>query len=82
MALLRAAGMEARLVTGEAGSGFLRTGHSWVEVKVGDRWVEMDPTFASGVIVGIAFEPRFDPSYFDPDPAFLAKTHRRDGVQY
>lgn len=82
VALLRAAGMKAHIVTGKVGAGYGSTGHAWVEVLIGDRWVEMDPTFASGVIIGVTFEPRYDPAYFDPDPLFLAKTHRRDGVQY
>lgn len=75
---LRAAGMESHVVTGTAGG----TAHAWVEVKVGERWIEMDPTFGAGVVQGTTLIPRYDSQYFDPSPQFLARTHRRGGTQY
>lgn len=82
VALLRASDIEAHIVTGRAGSGFATTGHTWVEFRAGDRWVEMDPTFASGVVTGTAFIPQYDGRYFDPLPEFLRTTHAREGIQY
>lgn len=85
VALARAAGLESRIVVGKAGqpnSPFGVTDHSWVEVRVGDRWLEMDPTFASGVVIGTRFIPRFNPDYFDPKPEFMAEDHTREGIVY
>ena len=82
VALLRAAGIKSHVVTGKAGSGYAVAGHAWVEFYNGDRWVEMDPTFASGVVSGTEFIPRYDARYFDPAPDFLKTTHTRDGIQY
>lgn len=82
VALLRAAGIKSHMVTGKAGSGFAVTGHAWVEFYDGERWVEMDPTFASGVVVGTEFVPQYDARYFDPAPEFLKTTHVREGIQY
>ncbi|MDB4895258.1 MAG: transglutaminase protein, partial [Firmicutes bacterium] len=82
VALLRAAGVKSHIVTGRAGSGYDVAGHAWVEFYNGDRWVEMDPTFASGVVSGTGFVPRYDARYFDPAPDFLKTTHTREGIQY
>lgn len=82
VALLRAGGLEAHVVTGKAGSGFRVVGHAWVEVRLGERWVEMDPTFGAGVVDGTDFIPRYDPRYFDPPAGLLAETHTREGIQY
>lgn len=82
VALLRASGIEAHEVVGKAGSGYDVAGHAWLEAHIGDRWVQMDPTFASGVVSGTEFVPRFDGRYFDPAPEFLGQTHTREGVQY
>lgn len=50
VALMRATGIKAHVVTGKAGSGYDVTGHAWMEFHNDERWVEMDPTFASGVV--------------------------------
>jgi len=82
VALLRAAGIKSHVVTGKAGSGYDVAGHAWVEFYNGERWVEMDPTFASGVVKGTEFVPQYDARYFDPAPEFLKTSHTRDGIQY
>ena len=45
VALLRRLGVPARGVTGWVGLGDLLGLHFWVEVRLGDRWVPIDPTF-------------------------------------
>ncbi|WP_257306477.1 transglutaminase domain-containing protein [Geothrix campi] len=45
VALLRRLGVPARGVTGWVGLGDTLGLHFWVEVKLGDRWVPVDPTF-------------------------------------
>lgn len=80
VALLRAAGMEAHVVTGTVVSGFFPQDHAWLEVRVGDRWLEMDPTFASGHVENGKFVPAFDPAWYDPDGKLPG--HTRKGVQY
>jgi|GEM_PF-2845225 len=82
VALLRAAGIKSHVVTGKAGPGYDVAGHAWVEFYNGERWVEMDPTFASGVVKGTEFVPQYDARYFDPAPEFLKTSHTREGIQY
>jgi len=45
VALLRKLGIPARGVVGWAGLGEVLGLHFWVEVKVGRRWIPVDPTF-------------------------------------
>ena len=45
VALLRRLGVPARGVTGWVGLGDMMGLHFWVEVKLGERWVPVDPTF-------------------------------------
>ncbi len=79
IALLRAEDIPSRFVEGMAGG----QRHAWVEAKIGGRWVTMDPTWGSGYITpGGQFVKKLDMRYFDPDPTFFAKTHKRTGVVY
>lgn len=79
IALLRSIGMEARFVEGIADG--IR--HAWVEVKVDGRWLTMDPTWGSGYLNSNGwFIKKYNPEYFDPDPAEFRKTHTRTGVMY
>lgn len=77
VALLRSIGMEAYFVEGDAGER-----HAWVEVKVDDEWLVMDPTWGAGYVQNGTFHFQYNEAYFDPDPAFLAETHTRDGIVY
>ncbi|MCE1205258.1 MAG: transglutaminase domain-containing protein [Holophagaceae bacterium] len=45
VALLRRLGVPARGATGWVGLGEMLGLHFWVEVRLGDRWVPIDPTF-------------------------------------
>ncbi len=69
--------MEAHYVNGDAGER-----HAWVEVKVDGEWLEMDPTWGAGYIIDGKFQFHYTEDYFDPDPAFLAETHTREGIMY
>lgn len=46
VAMARAVGLPARLVSGLAFSGSSFGGHAWVEVWIG-RWIELDPTWGT-----------------------------------
>jgi hypothetical protein len=76
-ALFRAIGMEAHYVEGYAGER-----HAWVEVMVDGEWLEMDPTWGAGYVQDGEFHFQYNEDYFDPDPAFLAETHTREGIMY
>jgi hypothetical protein len=76
-ALFRAIGMEAHYVEGYAGER-----HAWVEVMADGEWLEMDPTWGAGYVQDGEFHFHYTDDYFDPDPAFLAETHTREGIMY
>ncbi|MDQ0416125.1 hypothetical protein J2Z48_000283 [Croceifilum oryzae] len=77
IALLRASEIPARYIGGDAGEP-----HAWVEAKIGDKWITMDPTWGSGYSVGKKFVKAYDPSYFNPNPASFKKTHKKPEVIY
>lgn len=81
IALLRAAGMEARYIVGTAGFGDDIAGHAWVEVKVDGEWLTMDPTWGAGYIDYGSFVPEYTEDYFDPTED-LFSSHIREGVVY
>jgi hypothetical protein len=79
IALLRASGIPARFIEGEAGG----QRHAWVEAYVNGRWVTMDPTWGSGYITSDGqYVKKYDERWFDPSPEEFARTHRRTGVMY
>lgn len=84
VALLRSTGIEARYIGGTTRSGpdSPAARHAWVETKVDDEWLVMDPTWGAGYVQDGTFVARYDESYFDPDPEQLSKTHVRDEVIY
>ncbi|MER2009350.1 MAG: transglutaminase domain-containing protein [Psychrobacillus sp.] len=78
IALLRASNIEARFV-----EGYTTDRHAWVEAKVDDRWVTMDPTWGAGYLNdNKEFIASFSEDYFDPDEEFFQKTHTRIGLVY
>ncbi len=82
VALLRAAGIPARLAYGTA-QGYGGWGdHAWVEARAGDRWVTMDPTWDAGHLEGDQFVPGFSLRYFDPLPQLFQTDHRWQGYEY
>ena len=78
IALLRSSNIEARFV-----EGYTTDRHAWVEAKVDDRWVTMDPTWGAGYLNdNKEFIASFSEDYFDPDEEFFQKTHTRIGLVY
>lgn len=77
IALLRASGLETQMVTGYAGQN-----HAWVETKVDERWLVMDPTWGSGYLQNNKFVPKFTMEYFDPKPAEFQKTHTKKEIEF
>lgn len=82
IALLRASGIEARLIEGTAISGFWPSNHAWVEAKVDGYWLVMDPTWGSGYIKDKEFVANYTEEYFDPNMEEFERTHNRTGVSY
>ena len=82
IALLRAGGMEARHVRGQAGAEGNRGGHAWVEAKVDGEWLMMDPTWGAGFIGANGFVPDYLEDYFDPSEELQFKYYEREGVVY
>jgi transglutaminase/protease-like cytokinesis protein 3 len=78
-ALNRAAGIQAKVVIGQA-DVFMQgwQDHAWNKVYVDGRWVSMDTTWDAG---GVDFSRRtfkfqLKDKYFDPKPEEFAKDHR------
>ncbi len=80
IALLRASGMEARMVTGRASFSFAR--HAWVETKVDGKWLVMDPTWGAGYLQDDKFVKKYTDKYFDQNPEEFDKDHSREAIQY
>ncbi|WP_408009138.1 transglutaminase domain-containing protein [Pseudalkalibacillus sp. A8] len=80
ISLLRANGMEARMVTGRASFSFAR--HAWVETKVDGEWLVMDPTWGAGYLQDDKFVKKYTDKYFDQDPEEFDKDHTREDIQY
>ncbi|MBD1370786.1 transglutaminase domain-containing protein [Hazenella sp. IB182357] len=79
IALLRAEGIPARFVEGEAGN----QQHAWIEARIDNRWLTMDPTWGSGYITHHGtFVRRYDAKYFDPPATQFKQTHKRNGLMY
>lgn len=79
LSLLRALEIPSRFVEGEAGN----QRHAWIEVRINDKWITMDPTWGSGYITPDGrFVKRYDERYFNPSKQFFRRTHRRTGVVY
>lgn len=76
VALLRAAGIEARIAVGQGDGSGGWGGHAWVEANVDGRWVTMDPTWDAGGQLNGQFVFRFQTKYFDPDPDVFKLDHR------
>ncbi|AGX04892.1 transglutaminase family protein [Bacillus sp. NRRL B-14911] len=81
-ALLRASGIEARIIEGTARGGFWPSNHAWVEAKANGSWIVMDPTWGAGYIQDDQFVAKYTDKYFEPNPAEFEKTHTRKGVTY
>lgn len=81
-ALLRAAGIEARTVIGQARSEGKWLGHAWTEAKIAERWVSLDTTWDAGSIKKGTFVSQFSRQYFDKPADKLAVTHRKTEDTY
>ncbi|MEJ8757009.1 transglutaminase domain-containing protein [Pontibacter sp. H259] len=82
-ALGEAMGLEVEKVSGYAkgyayrpGTTFARTNHAWNAVKIDNRWILVDPTWAAGSATSVNGRLKtiytYDPYWFDVEPhAFL-----------
>lgn len=55
--------------------------HAWNEVLINDRWITVDATWDAGYVENDCFIKAFSREFFDPDPAQLALTHRKQPAQ-
>src|SRR5690606_22145111 len=81
-ALLRASNIEAKFIAGKAGEGTTKENHAWIEAKINDEWIIMDPTWGSGYIQNDEFVAMYTEKYFDPDEAEFKQTHVREKAEY
>ena len=81
-ALLRASNIEARFIAGKAGEGASKENHAWIEAKINDEWIIMDPTWGSGYIQDDTFVAKYTDKYFNPDEAEFNQTHVREKPEY
>lgn len=78
-ALNRAAGIEAKVIIGDANVYQVGwTAHAWNKVLVDGRWVSMDVTWDAGNVNFTKKQFQFDlkHKYFDPKPEDFALDHR------
>lgn len=79
--LCRANGIPAVVVQGYArqkGEDWpAQPNHAWNEVFVDGHWITIDAAWDSGYIQGDRFVKEFSREFFNPDPAKLALTHRK-----
>ncbi|MCI1592259.1 transglutaminase-like domain-containing protein [Heyndrickxia oleronia] len=81
-ALLRASNIEARVISGKAGTGILKNNHAWIEAKVNGKWLTMDPTWGAGYVQNNQFIAKYNEQYFDPNEQEFRKTHIRENIEY
>ncbi len=76
-ALARAAGLQARVVYGQAQvkDGWAPQDHAWNEVFADCRWVVLDATWNSGFVKNGVFVPAPSTKFFDPDTKQFSETH-------
>lgn len=82
-ALNRAAGIEARVIIGDANVYQVGwTAHAWNKVLVDGRWVSMDVTWDAGNVNFVKKVFQFDlkHKYFDPSDKDFALDHRETGI--
>lgn len=81
-ALHRAAGLSARIVSGEVLIDEDWHKHAWNEVYIGDRWVIQDAALDAGGLNAETKTFRVAPGveYFDPESERFALTHRKENV--
>lgn len=65
----------AKGFTYRSGASTKRANHSWVAVRVNNKWRLLDPTWASGFVVNRTFEPKFTWEYFLVDAQELILSH-------
>ncbi|MBS4203321.1 transglutaminase domain-containing protein [Lederbergia citrea] len=81
-ALLRASGIEARLIGGKAGTGAFKENHAWVEANIDGDWLVMDPTWGAGFVDDDKFVAKYTDKYFDPNEKEFNETHIREKPEY
>jgi predicted nucleic acid-binding Zn-ribbon protein len=78
-ALHRAAGIPAKLVSGEVLVGEEWQEHVWNEIYIGDRWVIQDAAWDAGVLnveTGM-FRAKLSHHYYDPAPEKFNQDHKK-----
>jgi transglutaminase/protease-like cytokinesis protein 3 len=58
------------------------TNHAWNAVKVGDRWMIIDTTWASGFVMNGRWQKKFNDYYFDVDHQKITYTHHTDNRKW
>ncbi|MGI6145152.1 MAG: transglutaminase domain-containing protein [Clostridia bacterium] len=81
-ALARAAGLEARVVFGQASDSknSPKIYHAWNEVKIDGSWVSLDATWDAGYIRAGKFISAPRQKYFNPDTKVFNQTHQAEKI--
>lgn len=76
-ALARAAGLQAKVIHGQAleSSGWSSQSHAWNEVFADGKWITLDATWDAGYIQNDSFVAAPSNKYFAPDSEVFAVTH-------
>ena len=81
-ALARAAGLEARVVFGQASDSenTPRVYHAWNEVKINGSWVSLDSTWDAGYIRAGKFITAPQQNYFNLEAKVFGQTHQAEKI--
>ncbi|MFY0629981.1 MAG: transglutaminase [Flavobacteriaceae bacterium] len=78
-------GLESEVIKGyvrnsaqEIGKPPRRTNHAWNSVKINNRWILLDATWAAGYLYNGAWRKNFNEYYFAVDPKKIGRTHYPD----
>lgn len=80
--ICRAAGLETKIVYGDAYNSTLKTyeKHAWNEVNINGRWISVDTTWDAGYIKSKSFVKAPTNKYFNVDAETFSKTHKVTSV--
>lgn len=79
-ALARAAGLEAKVVYGQARNGQQSEYHAWNEIKINNNWICVDSTWDAGYVKNGVFTFSPQKNFFKVSPAVFGQTHKADLV--
>lgn len=77
-ALARAAGLESKVVYGQARNGQQSEYHAWNEIKINNQWVSVDSTWDAGYVKNGIFTFAPQRKFYKVAPTAFEQTHQAD----